>query len=93
MIVAINPNERAADRLEELQKKRKKWLQRNDGIPFVSIVKKNMVRLEKKVSYHLYCAYLILWEHSLMGRNFMWHNLALGFNCNFSDFVKVLKKS
>ena len=71
MIVAINPNERAADRLEELQKKRKKWLQRNDGIPFVSIVKKNMVRLEKKVSYHLYCAYLILWEHSLMGRNFI----------------------
>ena len=41
LTMAMNANKRAADRLEELHKKREKnWLQRSDVIPFVSDLKK-----------------------------------------------------
>ena len=54
-----------------------------------------IVRLEKKVSHHLSCAYLILWEHSLIGRNFISGIILLWvlIRQNFSDFLKILKRS
>ena len=108
LTVAVNAKKRAADRPEELQKKKKKWLQRSDVISFVSDLKKNMVRLEKKdltssstsstsSSYFLFLPllWLLLWEHSLIGRNFVSGVIFLWvlIRQNFSDFVKVLKKS
>ena len=54
-----------------------------------------IVRLEKKVSHHLSCAYLILWEHSLISRNFISGIILLWvlIRQNLSDFLKVLNRS
>ena len=51
----MNANKKTADRLEELQKKRKNWLQRSDVIAFLSDLKKNCChnQIFKKVSSYL----------------------------------------
>ena len=83
--MAMNANKKAVNRVEELQKTEKNWLQRSDVILFKSDLKKKkyvvMIRFEKKVfKLSLLCS-LYSFGALVNGQKFyQWYDLVLGFN-------------